>query len=200
ASGTGAHALGAWGAGGPGARAPRPPPPDPAGRGGACLVPPRAHGARLGGLYEPYFAYHEDADFSLRTWRVGLRVVNVPDAVALHRYEFSRNPAKTYLVERNRLIVVSTLWGWRALVLLAPALVGLELGMVALGLKDGWFRQKVRGWGWLGRNRRVVMARRRQVQREKTVPDREWMRVLTDQLDTPIVALPSMVRAPLNLI
>ena len=56
--------------------------------------------------YEHYFANHEDADFSIRTWRLGLRVVNVPDAIALHRYEFSRNPNKFYLVERNRLMFV----------------------------------------------------------------------------------------------
>ena len=31
------------------------------------------------------------------------------------------------------------------------------------------------------------MARRRLVQREKVVPDRVWMRVLTDRLDTPLV-------------
>jgi GT2 family glycosyltransferase len=193
------HVLGISWVGGLGERDTRTAPTDTAGAMGACLVTSRAHWDRLGGLFEPYFAYHEDADFSLRTWRLGLRVVNVPDATALHRYEFHRNPAKTYLVERNRLMIVSTLWGGRALFLLAPALIGLELGMVVLALKDGWLRQKVRGWAWLWRNRATVMARRRRVQRERLVPNREWMRVLTDQLDTPLVALPTAVRTPLNL-
>jgi GT2 family glycosyltransferase len=194
------HVLGISWVGDLGERDNRTAPTDSAGAMGACLVTTRAHWDRLGGLYEPYFAYHEDADFSLRTWRVGLRVICVPDAVALHRYEFSRNPAKFYLVERNRLIVVSTLWGWRAIALLTPALVGLEAAMIVLAVKDGWLRHKVRGWAWLWRNRRMIMARRRQVQRERTVPDREWMRVLTDQLDTPLIALPSAVRTPLNLV
>jgi GT2 family glycosyltransferase len=193
------HVLGISWVGGLGERDTRTAPTDTAGAMGACLVTTRAHWDRLGGLYEPYFAYHEDADFSMRTWRLGLRVVSVPDAVVLHRYEFSRNPAKTYLVERNRLMFVSTMWGWRALVLLGPALVGLELGMVALAVKDGWLKQKARGWAWLWRNRRQVLARRRVVQRERLVPDREWMRMLTDQLDTPLVALPPAVRTPLNV-
>jgi hypothetical protein len=71
--------------------------------------------------------------------------------------------------------------------------------MVALAVKDGWLKQKARGWAWLWSNRRQVLARRQVVQRERLVPDREWMRMLTDQLDTPLVALPPAVRTPLNL-
>ena len=194
------HVLGISWVGGFGERDARTAPTETAGAMGACLATTRAHWDRLGGLYEPYFAYHEDADFSIRTWRLGLRVVNVPDAVVLHRYEFSRNPAKYYLVERNRLMVVSTLWSWRALVLLGLPLVGLELGMVALALREGWLRHKVRGWGWLWQHRREVLRRRRQVQRERIVPNRVWMSVLTDQLDTPLVSLPGPVRTPLNVL
>jgi GT2 family glycosyltransferase len=169
-----------------------------AGAMGACLVTRRGHWDRLGGLYEPYFANHEDADFSIRTWRLGLRVVSVPDARAVHNYEFSRTPSKFYLVERNRLIFVGTLWGARALIVLAPALLGLELAMVAMAIKDGWLGQKARGWGWLVRNAGLVWRRRRLVQQERLVPDRVWMTVLTDQFDSPLVALPSAVRGPLN--
>jgi len=173
-------------------------PTETAGAMGACLVTTRAHWERLGGLGSDYFAYHEDADFSIRTWRLGLKVVNVPDATALHRYEFSRNPNKYYLVERNRLMFVLTLWGPRALLVLAPPLLALELAMVAMAIKEGWLRHKIRGWYWLVRNSDRVLARRRMVQREKIVPDRDWMRVLTDQLDTPLVPLPGGLKGLLN--
>ena len=49
-----------------------------AGAMGACVVLPRAHWDPLGGFDDHYFAYVEDAEISLRTWRLGLRVVNVP--------------------------------------------------------------------------------------------------------------------------
>ncbi len=172
-------------------------PTDCTGAMGACLVTSRAHWDRLGGFFEHYFAYHEDADISIRTWRLGLRVVNVPDAIALHRYEFSRNNFKYYLVERNRLMFVCTLWSTRALLLLAPPLLALELAMVLLAAKQGWLRDKVRGWGYLYKHRRDIRARRRVVQRERLVPDREWMRqLLTTKLDTPLVEVPA--RGPLN--
>jgi GT2 family glycosyltransferase len=198
--GNAVHVLGISWVGGLGERDTRTAPTETAGAMGACLVTRRAHWDRLGGLHDDYFANHEDADFSIRTWRIGLRVVSVPDAIALHNYEFSRNPAKFYLVERNRLIFVLTLWSARALLVLAPPLMALELAMTALAIKDGWFGQKARGWGWLLRNWRQVLARRRLVQRERTVPNRVWMRVLTDQLDTPLVDVPATVRGPLNTV
>jgi GT2 family glycosyltransferase len=197
-SGNKVHVLGLSWIGGYLERDTRTEPSETAGAMGACLVTRRSHWDRLGGLGEDYFAYHEDADFSIRTWRLGLKVVNVPDAIALHRYEFSRNPNKYYLVERNRLMFLLTVWSPRALVLLGPALIALELAMVALAIKEGWLRHKIRGWSWLVRNRRRVLARRRRVQTEKVVPDRVWMRVLTDTLDTPLVPLPRALKGVLN--
>ena len=197
-SGNPVHVLGISWVGGLGETDTRTAPTPIAGAMGACLVTRRTHWDRLGGLFEPYFANNEDADFSIRTWRLGLRVVSVPDARAVHNYEFGRTPLKFYLVERNRLIFVSTLWGARALIVLAPALLGLELATVALAIKDGWLGQKVRGWGWLVRNAGTVWRRRRLVQRERLVPDRVWMTVLTDQFDSPLIALPPAVRRPLN--
>src|SRR4051794_689521 len=105
---------------------------------GACLVIRRALWEELGGFDGEYFAYHEDTELSIRLWRRGLRVVYVPDAVAVHRYEFSRNSFKLEMIERNRLMFLATLWGRRPLLLLSPALVGLELAMVALAAKQGW--------------------------------------------------------------
>jgi GT2 family glycosyltransferase len=191
-SGNLVHVLGMSWVGGLGERETRTAPTETAGAMGACLVTTRAHWDRLGGFDPHYFAYHEDADLSLRTWRVGLAVVNVPDAVAVHRYEFTRNSGKFYLVERNRLMFVATLWGRRSLLLLGPALLGLELAMLLLALKQGWARDKVRGWGWLWRHRRHIRERRRELQRERTVPDRAWMRVLTDRLDTSLVEVPGL--------
>ena len=197
-SGNVVHVLGLSWVGGLGEPETRIAPTEVAGAMGACLVLSREHWQRLGGFFEPYFAYHEDAEISIRTWQAGLRVVNVPDAIALHRYEFSRNPDKFYLVERNRLMFVLTLWGARALVLLSPALLALEAAMALLALRQGWLRQKARGWAWLWRHRCLVRDRRRYVRSQVVVPDRQWMAVLSDTLDTPLVRLPRLVQAPLN--
>ena len=57
----------------------------------------------LGGFDPSFIAYCEDVDLSLRAWRRPA-VVHEPEAVVLHHYDFARNPAKLYLLERNRLI------------------------------------------------------------------------------------------------
>lgn len=164
---------------------------------GACLMLRTSVWRELGGFDSEYFAYHEDTELSIRSWRRGMRVVYVPDAVAVHRYEFSRNTLKYYLIERNRLMFLATLWSWRALILLLPALLGLEVGMVALAAKQGWLRAKLSSYGWLWRHSGHIRRRRRLLQAERTVPDREWMRLLTTELDPSAIELPGVVR-PLN--
>jgi GT2 family glycosyltransferase len=191
------HVLGLSWSGGFGQREERTEPVDTAGASGACLLTRREHWRRLGGFDAEYFAYHEDAELSVRTWRLGLRVVYVPDAVVLHRYEFSRNTLKMYLVERNRLLFVATLWGWRSRLLLAPAFAGLEVAWLARAAVEGWLPAKLRGWAWLWTNRRYVRRRRALLRAEQRVPDRQWMRVLTPRMDTQVIALPAVV-GPVN--
>ena len=133
----------------------------------------------LGGFNELMFAYCEDAELSLRAWQRGWRCVYVPEAVVLHHYEFARNNEKFYLLERNRLMLVLTLFEARTLLLLAPALLGLELATLAVAARQGWARQKVRGWVWLLRHRHEVRARRRAVQEDRSVGDRSVAPLLT---------------------
>jgi GT2 family glycosyltransferase len=193
------HVLGLSWVGGLGQPETRTAPTDTPGAMGACVVLRRAHWERLGGFYDKYFAYHEDAEISIRTWQMGLRVVNVPDATCRHMYEFSRNPNKTYLSERNRLMFVYTLWSWRALILLAPPLLALEAAMVLLAAKQGFLKSKTRGWGWLWQHRRELRQRRRLVRASRTVTDREWMSVLSATVDSDLIPIPRTIRGPLNV-
>lgn len=155
---------------------------------GAATVVSADRFRSLGGFYEPLFAYAEDTELSLRCWQRGWRVVYVPDAVVLHRYEFSRNDQKFYLLERNRLVLVMTLYQKHTLALLAPALLGLELAVFALALKQGWWRSKLAGWSWLWRHRSQVRARRRQVQAERQRPDSFLVPLLTGDFDPGVEA------------
>ncbi len=165
-------------------------PADVASASGACLALRREHWERLGGFPEEFFAYQEDLELSWRTWQLGLAVRYVPDAVAVHHYEFSRNPSKMYLLERNRLLFVLTSYGTRTLVLLAPAFLGLDLGMAAVAAGQGWLRQKARGWWWVLRHPAWVRRRRHMVQVARVVPDRELVRLWTDRFDAAAMPLP----------
>ena len=177
------HLIGLSWAGGLGTTETRTAPYDVTGASGACLLLASRVWKQLGGFDEQYFAYLEDSELSLRAWRMGLAARCVPTAVARHHYEFSRNPHKMYLLERNRLMLLATVWPSRALLLLAPVLAGCEVLLLAYAVASGWGRGKVAGYAWLWRHRAHLRARRRLVQAERAVPDRAWLVRLSPTLD-----------------
>jgi GT2 family glycosyltransferase len=161
---------------------------------GACLLLARELWLRLGGFDDAYFAYLEDTELSLRCRRWGLVPRCVPTAIARHHYEFSRNPTKMYLLERNRLLLLATLWPKRALVLLAPLLLAFELALTALAFAQGWGPKKIAGWQWLLRNGGHVRARRRLLQSELIVSQQEWMGSLTTRFADHVIGSPALAR------
>lgn len=165
---------------------------------GAALALRREVWQELGGFPPEFFAYQEDLELSWRCWQSGRTVRYVPDAVVLHHYEFSRNPLKMYLLERNRLLVVLTCYGGRTIALLAPALLAFEVAIFAVAVAQGWGRRKAGGWAWLLRHPGWVISRRRDVQQARRVPDADLVDLWTDRFDAVAMPLPVFAR-PLDL-
>ena len=161
---------------------------------GAGMAMARATWERIGGFCDRYFAYHEDADLSLRCWQQGLSVVFVPEAVVVHHYEFSRNPDKLYLLERNRGIFVLTLYETRTLLLLAPFLLLFEAAVLAAALRDGWAGRKAAGWLWLVRNRRWLRQTRGRLQSVRTVGDDVLAPLFATRIEAGHLPLPRWLR------
>ena len=148
----------------------------------------------LGGFTEELFLYQEDLELCWRARLRGLRVVVDPAAGVLHDYVLERvDRRKEYYLERNRLIFVLTAFSGRMLLLLAPVLVAAELGICLLAIRQGWLREKLRGWAWLAANAAWLRERRRAVQQHRLVPDRELARFLTPVLDPRMLDLPAGV-------
>lgn len=157
---------------------------------GACLVVSADLWRSLGGFPDEFFAYAEDLEVSWRVWQRGLSVHYEPGAVADHHYEFSRSPLKMYLVERNRLLFVLTAYGARLLALLALPLLAFEVAILLVAVKEGWWRQKLKGWRWILGHLGWVRTRRRFVQGSRTVPDERLVHLLTDTFDPAQFPLP----------
>jgi GT2 family glycosyltransferase len=161
---------------------------------GAAMAVRREVWDDLGGFDEDFFAYYEDADLSLRCWLRGLRVVYLPRAVVAHRYEFSRNPSKFFLLERNRAVMVWSCYSTRMLLVTAPVLLVLELATVAMSISQGWLRHKLDAWRWLWQHRRAVHARRCWVQRTRVASDRELSALFATRLDPGNLPPPAWTR------
>lgn len=145
---------------------------------------------KLGGFTPEYFAYHEDVDLSWRTWQAGHEVIYVPDAVVTHHYEFTRNPLKLYLLERNRQIFLKTLYGRRLRILTWLPAQALEVAMTAVAHAQGWGDEKKRARSWIRENKRWLVERRNTVQSTRIVGDREVAALLTATLDPAVFPLP----------
>jgi GT2 family glycosyltransferase len=152
---------------------------------GAFFAVRRSVWDALGGFLDEYFAYHEDTELSLRAWQRGYRACYVPHAVALHHYEFSRNPRKHYLLERNRLLTVLTVYPSTVLALVLPALLALELAMCLVALRQRWLTAKLSGWWWLLTHHRLLLRRRREVQPASTLTAHEFARLLAASIVVP---------------
>jgi GT2 family glycosyltransferase len=163
---------------------------------GAAFALRREVFLELGGFTEELFLYQEDLELCWRARLRGLRVLVVPEADVLHDYVLERpGRQKEYYLERNRLIVVLSAFSARLLLLLAPVLVVVEAGIVLVAWRQGWLREKVRGWAWLLRNRSWLAAHRRETQALRQVPDGDLARFLTPVLDPRVLELPPGVAA-----
>lgn len=110
---------------------------------GCLLLMGRADFDRIGGMDERFFLYGEDAEFSVRARRNGLRPVLVPDAVIIHEVggSTSNSGRKMAMVMAGKATLFRLAWSpLRArlgiLLLQAGALLRHTLGSLA-GTKNG---------------------------------------------------------------
>lgn len=168
---------------------------------GATFAVRRKVWEQLEGFDSRYFAYGEDLDLSLRAWQAGYQVVYVPTAVSWHWYEFSRNPLKLYLLERNRLITLLTVFEIRTLLRAAPSAIAVEAGVMAMAIRDGWARQKWDGWRWIWRHRDELRERRHRIQSTRVIGDDALLPLLQGPINPPAgfgFAVPKLVNLVLE--
>lgn len=163
------------------------PPRDVAVASGAALMVRRADFQELGRYQPGYFAYHDDVDLAWRARLAEKRVVFCPRATVCHDYEFAKGSYKWFLLERNRLWTVLSCYSVPALVLLAPLLLGAEAAVIVLAVRRGWWREKLRAWRALWRERGELRRWRAHVQALRRAPDSELLRAMTGALDTPLM-------------
>ncbi|MDH3425734.1 MAG: glycosyltransferase family 2 protein [Acidimicrobiia bacterium] len=138
---------------------------------GAAMAMKRSVWERSGGFRPELGMYHEDVDLGWRLSTLGLSSVRVPRSVVVHDYDFSRNSEKMFLLERNRLVLLWSNYRRGTLVLLVPALVLVEIGVLVVAVRDGWAGAKLRSWPAAWRQRRSIQQWYRRIQQERTVGD-----------------------------
>lgn len=130
------------------------------------------------GLFdEKLFMYHEDVDLGWRLRLLGYRVVIDPLSVVYHKYNYSKAKYKFYYMDRNRWIVLLKNYRLATIILLSPMLLVMELGIMLFSVKNGWFKEKIKGWSWLIKNFGYILSQRRKIQDLRQVNDREILKL-----------------------
>jgi GT2 family glycosyltransferase len=161
---------------------------------GAAMVVRRAAWEAAGGFDERYFMYGEDLDLSLRLRLAGLRVGVVPAARVTHHYEFSRHDRKWFLLERNRWWTILSTYPRPLLLLLAPALAAAEIALLAVAVRGGWLRAKLRANVSVLRELGQILERRRAVQRTRVIGADDFANALSADVESPYLG--PMARQP----
>lgn len=139
---------------------------------------------KIGLFDENFWMYNEDQDLGWRFWLAGFRCVLAPQAVVYHKYEFSRSIKKYYWMDRNRIIAILKNYRLLTLVLIFPAFVIMEAGLILFSLKTGWFREKIKVWLYFLNPRQwpYLLTARRQTQKLRKVPDRKIVKMFSGRI------------------
>jgi len=131
-----------------------------------CSTMFRAAALEPAGFFDgDFFMYMEDADLSLRLVSSGYRIVCNPESVVYHKYRFQRGKKKMYYLERNRLAMLLKNYRKRDLLKVSPPFLFMEAGLLALSLGQGWLPQKVAAYGWVVKNLKTIIRKRRSTPR-----------------------------------
>lgn len=103
---------------------------------------------KIGDYNENFYMYHDDVELSWRAKLAGYRIVLAPRSIVYHKYEFNRSVRMYYYMERNRYLVLFNFYRWRTLLLIAPMLFLMELGVLGFSAFRGGFFTKLRVYSY----------------------------------------------------
>ena len=152
--------------------------------GAACLIKVQAL-AKTGLFNEEFFMYHEDLDLGWRFLLMGYKNFIETSAIVYHKYEFSRSIQKYYFMEKNRWLAILQNYSFLTLLLILPALLMMELGLLALSFSGGWSKEKFRVYFYFLQLKhwRRLRQTRRKIQQQRLVNDSAFVKKFSGVID-----------------
>lgn len=138
------------------------------------------------GMCDPtYFMYHDDIELCQKVKMLGYRLVLAPRSIIYHEHEFGRSIRQVYYMERNRFRFILEFYKWRTIILMIPAWLFMELGMLPYQIKNKWLWTKLRVYGYffLPSSWKLLRAKRKQIQYLRTISDRKFFEGVVAKID-----------------
>jgi len=149
---------------------------------------------KIGEYDEEYWMYHDDLEIGWRAKLAGYKIYLAPRSVVYHKYEFGRSVRMLYYMERNRFLALLHYYKWLTIFLVLPALVAMDLGMIAYSIPGKWFLTKMRAnlyflkpSTWV-----KIIKKRSQVKKLRKVKDKEIVKdfagkVMFQEIENPVL-------------
>ncbi len=137
------------------------------------------------GLFdEVYWMYNEDQDLGWRIWLSGRKCVLASKAKMYNKYEFSRSIKKYYWMDRNRILAILQSYHFLTLLLIFPAFVFMEFGLLLFAIKGGWIKEKIKVWAWFFslKNWFYIFRKRKQNQDLRRVKERKIAKMISGRI------------------
>ncbi len=147
------------------------------------------------GLFdESYFMYNEDQDLAWRIWLAGYSCVLAPSSIAYHKYEFSRSVKKYYFMDRNRIITILKNYSCLSLILIFPAFIIMELGLLFFSIKNKSLKQKLKVYLYFLNifNWRRILKDRKIVQRSRKIKDYHLFDLMSAKISYQEISSPAL--------
>ena len=112
-----------------------------------------------------------------------------------HKYSFSRNKEKFFWMERNRLWLIMKNYKIATLIVLAPALLALEMMLLIYSIMHGWFLKKIRSYISFFNGLKNILANRKVVQKERKLSDKKFLKYMECDLEFSGMTEGSLIRA-----
>ncbi|MCR4279927.1 MAG: glycosyltransferase family 2 protein [Candidatus Komeilibacteria bacterium] len=161
---------------------------------GAAVLLRAAVFKKLDMFGEEMFMYLEDLDLGWRLWLAGYECRLQPASIVYHQYEFNRSIRQVYYFERNRWLCLLQNYKPSTILLLAPALLLMELGQLVYALKNKWFLKKIISYFYFADpvNWALIQKRRRQVRKIRRRSDSEMVEmfsghILFQEINSPLL-------------
>lgn len=139
---------------------------------------------KVGLFDESLWMYNEDQDLGWRIWLQDYSCVLAPQAVVYHKYEFSRSISKYYWMDRNRLIVLLKNYSLLTLILILPALILMEFGLLLFSIKNGSLKEKIKVWAYFFslKNWRQIIRARKIIQAKRQAKEKTILKMISAKI------------------
>lgn len=142
---------------------------------------------KVGLFDEEYWMYNEDQDLGWRIWLAGYKCVLAAEAVVYHKYEFSRSIRQYYWLDRNRIISMIKNYHPTTLLLISPAFIIMEIGMLfyAIVKKKEWLNEKLKVYNYFltKKNWDYLFRARAQSQKIRQAKEQDIIKMFSGVID-----------------